>query len=256
MELLQERHHGVVAQDHVAALRRVTGDVAQRPDRLPPTTFIRSHITQVSGRSGHRSKGGPIGGCRNLRLRFPAPLTCSLTSSLGEMRSWTKMGTAPSAITTLVWSEVPDAMLVSAQAASNCSGGLSWRCHHKSRGRAGGCVSLRRVLKVMKSCEREEHGCPYLEELHEARHHAGVDDVLDGRVLLDREQLPELGGCLELVCRVVRADPSHHLRQVLETLGHGVVRDQATGLAWHGHTTRTVAESRRVICTERVRGRQ
>ena len=29
------------------------------------------------------------------------------------------MGTAPSSMTTLVWSEVPDATLVSAQAASN-----------------------------------------------------------------------------------------------------------------------------------------
>ncbi len=46
-------------------------------------------------------------------------LTCSLTSSLGEASSCTKMGTAPLSITTRVCSEVPDATFVSAQAASN-----------------------------------------------------------------------------------------------------------------------------------------
>ena len=48
-------------------------------------------------------------------------LTCSLTSSLGERRSCTKSGTAPLSITSRVLSEVPDATLVRAQAASNCS---------------------------------------------------------------------------------------------------------------------------------------
>lgn len=45
--------------------------------------------------------------------------TCSRTSSLGEPRSLTNIGTAPCSITTLVFSDVPEAMLVRAQAASN-----------------------------------------------------------------------------------------------------------------------------------------
>jgi hypothetical protein len=45
--------------------------------------------------------------------------TCSRTSSLGEPSSLTKIGTAPWSITTFVFSEVPDAMFVRAQAASN-----------------------------------------------------------------------------------------------------------------------------------------
>ena len=45
------------------------------------------------------------------------PRTCSQTSSLGLDRRRTKMGTAPDSMTTWAWSEVPDTMLVSAQAA-------------------------------------------------------------------------------------------------------------------------------------------
>ena len=40
--------------------------------------------------------------------------------SWGEDRRWTKIGTAPASTTMRVWLEVPEAMLVSAQAASNC----------------------------------------------------------------------------------------------------------------------------------------
>ena len=47
--------------------------------------------------------------------------TCSRTSSLGEPRSCTNIGTAPWSITTLVFSDVPEAMFVRAQAASNYS---------------------------------------------------------------------------------------------------------------------------------------
>mmetsp|Transcript_45701 Transcript_45701/g.148557 ORF Transcript_45701/g.148557 Transcript_45701/m.148557 type:complete len:377 (-) Transcript_45701:232-1362(-) len=57
-----------------------------------------------------------------------AQTACSRTSSLGDIRSCTKMGTAPLAITTRVCSDVPDAMLVSAHALSNCSIGLSPHC--------------------------------------------------------------------------------------------------------------------------------
>lgn len=54
---------------------------------------------------------------------------CSRTSSFGLISRRTKMGTAPFSMTTRVWSLVPLAMLVNAQADSNCSAGLSsrWR---------------------------------------------------------------------------------------------------------------------------------
>ena len=43
----------------------------------------------------------------------------SQTLSLGELRSYANMGTTPLSITTLVCSDVPEAMFVRAQAASN-----------------------------------------------------------------------------------------------------------------------------------------
>eukprot|EP00955_Chlamydomonas_euryale_P055336 356110-Chlamydomonas_euryale.AAC.3 len=61
----------------------------------------------------------------SVNLRSEAPgigHTCSRTSSLGEDNSCTKIGTAPASMTTLVCSDVPDATLVSAHAASNCKG--------------------------------------------------------------------------------------------------------------------------------------
>ena len=61
-------------------------------------------------------------------LRHKERVTCSLTSSFGLMRSCTKMGTAPFAMTTRVCSDVPDAMFVNAHALSNCSIGLSPIC--------------------------------------------------------------------------------------------------------------------------------
>ena len=58
-------------------------------------------------------------------------ITCSRTSSLGEARSLTNIGTAPWSITTLVFSDVPEAMFVSVQAASNCSE-CQWKVRVKS----------------------------------------------------------------------------------------------------------------------------
>lgn len=45
--------------------------------------------------------------------------TCSCTSSKSELSISMKMGTAPAWITTWVWWDVPDAMLVNTHAASN-----------------------------------------------------------------------------------------------------------------------------------------
>ena len=62
-----------------------------------------------------------------------AHTACSRTSSLGLIRRRTKMGTAPTSMTTLVWSEVPEAMLVRAQAASNWRAGLSSLCKNSTK---------------------------------------------------------------------------------------------------------------------------
>ncbi len=67
-----------------------------------------------------------------------------------------------------------------------------------------------------------------LQELNEARDHARVDDLLDGRVLLEREQAAELRRVLRLHGRVVAHDARHHLRQLLQL---GQVR--AAGQAGH-----------------------
>jgi hypothetical protein len=87
-----------------------------------PATFPRAHTAckhkqQRKQQAKHQSTP-------SFRVRIILLLifhACSRTSSLGELRSLTKMGTAPHSTTTLVFSDVPDAMLVSAQAASNCN---------------------------------------------------------------------------------------------------------------------------------------
>lgn len=53
-------------------------------------------------------------------------VTCSWTSSKSELSSSMKIGTAPASITVFVCMDVPDAMLVNAQAASNCR---CTKCH-------------------------------------------------------------------------------------------------------------------------------
>ena len=87
------------------------------------------------------SRGGRAPACRT-RSRHgglsPAMLprahtACSRTSSLGLSRSRTKMGTAPTSMTTLVCSLVPLAMLVRAHAASNWSAGLSSLCRNSTK---------------------------------------------------------------------------------------------------------------------------
>lgn len=63
----------------------------------------------------------------NKRNALPAMLpkahtACSLMWGWGDMTSLMKAGMAPPSTTALVWSDVPDAMLVRAQAASNWIG--------------------------------------------------------------------------------------------------------------------------------------
>mmetsp|Transcript_11512 Transcript_11512/g.36585 ORF Transcript_11512/g.36585 Transcript_11512/m.36585 type:complete len:278 (+) Transcript_11512:1553-2386(+) len=97
-------------------------------------------------------RSGPMAPSRRTRSRqlgespamFPSAQTaCSRTSSFGEVRSRQKIGTAPSWMTTRVWSDVPDAMFVSAQAASNWSAGESSFCRNwTSRGTTPASITI------------------------------------------------------------------------------------------------------------------
>ena len=68
------------------------------------------------------------------------------------------MGTAPESITTRVCSDVPDAMLVSAHAASNCSAGVSSRCKNSTkRGTTPASITIwiggfRSMLSSFRNC--------------------------------------------------------------------------------------------------------
>jgi hypothetical protein len=57
---------------------------------------------------------------------FPrAQTACSRTSRTVEESNSIKIGTAPASITTVVWSEVPEAIFVNAHAASNYDGEIT-----------------------------------------------------------------------------------------------------------------------------------
>lgn len=83
---------------------------------------------------------------------FPrAQTACSLIWACGEEMRLMNAGIAPPWTTALVWSDVPDAMLVRAQAASNCIGGESTRLRKPTNlgirpalimRSIGGCLSL------------------------------------------------------------------------------------------------------------------
>ena len=102
--------------------------------------------------------------------------TCSLTSSLPELRSCTNRGTAPCSMTTFVCSDVPEATLVRAQAASNCK----WN----------NILSVR--LKPSQSMEKarlKDRKNPYLQlgyiipsqKLHKPRDNTCLDDLINWR---------------------------------------------------------------------------
>ena len=58
---------------------------------------------------------------RELYESWLIKITCSWTSSNCELNNLTNTGKAPASITQRVWCELPDAMFVSAHAASNYS---------------------------------------------------------------------------------------------------------------------------------------
>jgi hypothetical protein len=53
-----------------------------------------------------------------------AQTACSTKFVTGDERRFTSKGTAPALTTSIVWADVPEAMLVRAQADSNCIAGL------------------------------------------------------------------------------------------------------------------------------------
>jgi hypothetical protein len=81
------------------------------------------------------------------------------------------MGMPPASITTLVCSEVPEAILVSAQAASNCSGYKNNNDTYKQ------CL----IILLRRSAYRVVIS---LKELNEGLHYPGVNDLLYRRLAL------------------------------------------------------------------------
>ena len=85
----------------------------------------------------YRSSGGRMPRFRTMsRQSGPSPAmlpsahtACSRTSSAGDSSSPMKMGMAPASMTVAVWSRCPEAMFVSAQAASNYRAHPSTRAH-------------------------------------------------------------------------------------------------------------------------------
>ena len=89
-----------------------------------------------------------------------AQMACSLMCCRGDVTSLMKAGMAPPSTTAPVWFEVPEAMLVKAQAASNCIGGHSNRARKLTRLgirpaaimlSVGGCFSLERSFLEIKN---------------------------------------------------------------------------------------------------------
>lgn len=90
--------------------------------------------------------------CLLIPAIFPrAQTACSLMWGCGDITRLMKAEMAPPFTTAVVWSELPEAMLVRAQAASNCMGGHSVRPRKLTKFEMspapmmrsmGGCLSL------------------------------------------------------------------------------------------------------------------
>ena len=92
---------------------------------------LRMKPSLASGTSRRSSGASAPESSTRSRATVPSPAmlpsahtACSRTSSLSESSRRTKCGTAPAAMTACVCSVVPEAMFVSAQAASNCRRGF------------------------------------------------------------------------------------------------------------------------------------
>lgn len=142
------------------------------------------------------------------------PPTCSCTSSKSELSISMKMGTAPAWITTRVWWDVPDAMLVNTHAASNYNNSQnifipqvrfklqydihswcrksSWQTRAKRREAASSLSSLCTPAPLLRHPEEvylQRAVFSPLQELNKALHHpCSGNDFIDGWVGLCERQ--------------------------------------------------------------------
>ena len=152
-------------------------------------------------------------------------------------------------------------MLVSAQAASNCSVQLVSPCPNKDQfdveednrnEPSKSCLfgisyghQLREIFRakyifialLQKLCcvsydSYRIASNSLLQKLHEARHDAGRDDLVDRRVRLAGEQLPELGRGLQLQGRVLGEERLHHLGRYRELHGRVLLFRLYVKLGW------------------------
>ena len=131
-QLCKQRNHCTTAENQVSTSWTITSHIAQGPYRLQLELCywisllhyrekyvfdLRQINDQVTKQTTNEILIIYI--YTQWEIGKTSTSTCSRTSSLGELRSCTNIGTAPLSITTLVWSDVPEAILVRAQAASN-----------------------------------------------------------------------------------------------------------------------------------------
>lgn len=136
----------------------VTSNVSQSPDSLQRA--VESNVVSYRELELYCEPADPS-------------LTCSRTSSLGDRSSCTKRGTAPFSITSRVLSDVPEATLVNAQAASNCEN------------RRKNVTYSQQDLKATystKGAYLKLRGILTLQELYKARDDSLADDLFDRRV--------------------------------------------------------------------------
>lgn len=98
-------------------------------------------------------------------------------------------GTACALMTTLVWSAVPDAMFVKAQAASNLSRDEN--------------LSVDDEVKLHRRTSHLKHRVISLQELNKSGNHSAFDDSLDRWVLLLGQQFAKFSRCVELTIRII-----------------------------------------------------
>lgn len=130
----QERLQAAVLDHQVSVVRSITWWDEKKKHKTTTSTSC-LHRNNVADPSSFRFCYVPPEGAvysesaaRYLASTVPAMLpsaqmACSLMCGCGEDTRLMKAGMAPPSTTAVVWSDVPEAMLVSAQAASNWIGG-------------------------------------------------------------------------------------------------------------------------------------
>lgn len=116
---------GTASRDKRGAIAPCLMTLSLYPEPSPKNKterMFKNHISKLHHYMSYRSFFGPL----HIPAIFPrAQTACSLIWACGDEIRLINAGTAPPLTTALVCSDVPDAMLVRAQAASNCMGGES-----------------------------------------------------------------------------------------------------------------------------------